>query len=131
MELQLEITGVLLIALSLVHVIFPNYFNWRKDLEPISLINRQMMYVHTFFVAFAVFLMGMFCLTSATEILQTALGKKLALGFAVFWLLRLIIQFFGYSAVLWKGKMFETAVHIVFIFLWSYLSSLFMWVYFT
>ncbi len=130
MELHLKITGALLIVLSLIHAIFPNYFNWKKELESISLINRQMMYVHTFFVAFVVFLMGVFCLTSADELLGTALGKRLALGLAVFWALRLIIQFFGYSSALWKGKVFETGVHIAFIFLWSYLSSLFSWIYF-
>jgi hypothetical protein len=129
MELQIEITGVLLIVLALVHIIFPNYFKWGKELQSLSLINRQMMYVHTFFVAFMVFLMGVFCLNCSTELTGTVLGKKVALGFAVFWIVRLFVQFFGYSSALWKGKTFETTVHILFIFLWCYISTVFALVY--
>ncbi len=92
-----------------------------------SLINQQIMVVHTFFIALMVFLMGLLCLTSATALATTALGKTISLGFGVFWLFRLVIQFFGYSSSLWKGKPFETAVHVLFSGLWIYLCVVF-WV---
>ncbi len=50
----MKIIGFLLITLALVHIIFPKYFNWNKELKALSLINRQMMTVHTFFIAFTV-----------------------------------------------------------------------------
>lgn len=127
MAIHLKIIGILLMALALLHLIFPRYFNWKKELPALSLINRQMMVVHTFFIALMVFLMGLLCLTSADELIETSLGKKVALGLAVFWSIRLLIQFFGYSADLWKGKTFETLVHILFSLLWAYLSIVF-WV---
>ena len=130
MEIQLKIIGSFLIALSLVHFIFPKYFNWEKDLRPLSLINREMMYVHTFFIALVVFLMGALCIISSHEIVTTDLGRNLALGFGIFWGIRLYIQFFGYSSTLWKGKMFETAVHVVFSIFWTYLSIVFFMIYF-
>jgi hypothetical protein len=74
-----------------------------------------------------VFLMGLLCLSSADELIETSLGKKIALGLGVFWSIRLFIQFFGYSADLWKGKAFETIVHILFSLLWAYVSIVF-WV---
>lgn len=43
---------------------------------------------------------------------------------------KLFIQFFGYSPKLWKGKLFETAVHIIFSFLWIYISFVFWKIYF-
>ena len=129
MELQLKIIGFFLIVLSLVHVIFPKYFNWEKDLSPLSLINRQMMWVHTFFIALVVFLMGLLCLTSASEIIETALGKKIALGLFLFWVVRLLIQFFGYSSKLWKGKKFETIIHVIFSLFWTYISLVFFMIY--
>lgn len=129
MELHLKVIGIVLIALALLHVIFPRYFDWKVQLSGLSLINRQMMYVHTFFIALVVLLMGLLCLTSAPEIVGTPLGRKIALGLAIFWLARLVIQFFGYSSELWKGKLFETAVHVVFTFLWAYLSGVFLWVW--
>lgn len=131
MEIHIKIIGVLLIGLALIHVVFPKYFNWDKELKSLSLINRQMMTVHTFFIALTVLLMGLLCLTSSTEIIQTNLGKKISLGLGIFWSIRLFIQFFGYSNDLWKGKKFETSMHIIFSLLWTYLSIVFWVTYFS
>lgn len=125
MHLHLKIAGVLLVILALIHIIFPKYFNWAKELRLLSLVNRQMITVHTFFIAFTIFLMGLLCLTSPTDIIETNLGKKISLGLAIFWTIRLIIQFFGYSSKLWKGKAFETTIHILFALLWTYVSCIF------
>ena len=126
MLLQLRIIGFALVVLALLHAAFARYFNWRTEFAPVSLINRQMMYVHTFFVAFMVLLMGVLCLTSASDLVSTPLGRRVALGCGMFWLARLLIQFFGYSPELWRGKRFETGVHVVFTGLWSYLSAVFL-----
>lgn len=126
MQLQLEFIGALLVVLALLHAGFAWYFDWRREFAPLSLINRQMMYVHTFFVALAVLLMGLLCLTSAAGLVGTPLGHRVALGLGVFWLARLLIQFFGYSAALWRGKRFETVVHVVFSLLWAYVSGVFL-----
>jgi hypothetical protein len=123
MELHLKIIGVLMIILSLVHIIFPVYFEWKKELHTISLMNRQMVYVHTFFIALTVLLMGLLCLTSAKDLAETVLGKKIVAGFCLFWMTRLVIQFFGYSSKLWKGKKFETVIHVLFSLLWFYFTA--------
>ena len=131
MQIHINIIGILLIALALVHIIFPKYFNWNKELKSLSLINRQMMTVHTFFIAFTVFLMGLLCLTSSNELIETNLGKKISLGLGIFWTVRLFIQFFGYSTDLWKGKKLETSIHILFSIFWIYFSSIFLINYYT
>ena len=125
MEYHVKIIGMSLITLSLIHVIFPRYFNWKKELSSLSLINRQMMMVHTFFIALTVLLMGLLCLTSTMELIQTELGRKVSLGLGIFWSCRLIVQFFGYSSKLWKGKKLETVIHIASIFYWSYMILIF------
>lgn len=129
MEIHLNIIGCLLVLLALVHVIFPKYFNWKEEFRSLSLINRQMMTVHTFFIALVVFLMGLLCLTSTAELIETKLGKTLSFGLGFFWAARLFIQFFVYSRKLWKGKTFETLIHIVFSGLWIYLSVIFFFNY--
>ncbi len=129
MEIHLNVIGILLIILACVHVIFPKYFNWAKETSTMSLINRQMLYVHTFFIALTVFLMGLLCVTSATEIVTTPLGRKIALGLGVFWIIRLFIQLFGYSSKLWRGKGFETFVHILFTVFWGYMGIVFLSTY--
>jgi hypothetical protein len=131
MQTCFKIAGILLIVLSLIHIIFPKRFEWKQQLATLSLINKQMMHVHTFFIAFVVLLMGLLCLTSSNELINTTLGKRIDLGLGIFWAARLFVQFFVYSAAHWKGKAFETAVHIFFSFFWAYLSTLFLLAYFT
>ena len=129
MELHLKIIGSLLIVLALAHIGFPRHFKWKEELKSISIINRQMMYFHSFFIAFAVFLMGLLCMTSSSELIGTVLGKRISLGLGLFWTTRLFIQFFGYSSKVWKGKTFETTVHILFALFWVYLSAVFIMTY--
>lgn len=131
MELQIKIIGYLLMVLACVHVIFPKYFGWKEDLAPLQQINRSMMKVHTFFIALTVFLMGLLCVTSTQDLLQTELGRKLCLGLGVFWLIRLFFQFFIYPSILWKGKKLETIIHIIAIVFWIFLSYSFLWGYFS
>jgi hypothetical protein len=125
LELHLKIIGCILIVLALIHFYLPKRFNWVIELSGLSLINRQLMYVHTFFVAFAVFLIGVLCITASADMVNTRLGHQLAFGLFVFWATRLYFQFFVYSPQLWQGKMFEQAVHIVFVLLWAYLTVIF------
>lgn len=126
MELNLKIIGVILVGLAAMHGFFPKRFEWKKELASLGLLSRQMMYVHTLFIALAILLMGVFCITSASEIVNTPLGRRVALGLAIFWVARLFVQFFGYSSELWKGKAFETVMHVLFSILWVYLSLTFI-----
>lgn len=125
MEFHLKMIGVLLVALGMMHIVFPKYFKWTEELECVSLVNKQIMYVHTFFIALTLVLMGALCLSSANDLITTALGRRITLGFSVFWIARLLIQFFGYSSKLWRGKRLESFIHFIFILLWIYMSAIF------
>jgi len=61
MELHLRIVGVMLVVLALIHAIFPRYLKWKTELVPLSLMNQQLLKVHTFFIALMVLLMGLLC----------------------------------------------------------------------
>ncbi|GFD73979.1 hypothetical protein ABHQ57_05780 [Tenacibaculum sp. ZH5_bin.1] len=122
MEVHLKIIGCLLMLLALIHVIFPKYFNWKDELKGLSLMNRQMMMVHTFFIALTVFLMGSILVLESKELIETNLGRKIILGFAIFWSIRLFMQLFVYSPKLWRGKKVETVIHVFFTCFWIYIS---------
>lgn len=130
MEVHLKLTGVILVILGLVHIIFPKYFKWKDELKRVSLINKQMMYVHTFFIALVLILMGVLCIDSSHELITTKLGGRISFGLSLFWIARLVIQFFGYSPELWRGKRTESIIHVLFILLWTYISTVFGLVYF-
>ena len=129
MELHLKIIGFCLIVLGFVHAIFPRQFKWKQELSSLSIMNREMMYIHTFFIAFSLLLVGVLCLTSSAELIKTTLGKRISLGLGIFWIVRLYAQFFGYSSKTWRGKPFETTVHILFSIFWAYLSAIFIFIY--
>lgn len=122
MELNLKIVGCLQILLACIHILFPKEFNWKEELKSLSLLNRQILQVHTFFIALTVLLMGILSFWSSALLLEGELGKRVGLGLSIFWLCRLLIQLFGYSTKLWRGKPKETFIHCVFIFLWAYFS---------
>jgi len=129
MDLHLKIVGSLLIALAFMHIVIPRYFNWRQELETLSLITRQILYVHTFFIAFVVLLMGLLCMGYSEDLLNTSLGKVTCIGLFGFWATRLVFQFFVYSSKLWNGKRFETIMHILFSMLWMYVSGVFLFAF--
>jgi hypothetical protein len=88
-------------------------------------MSRQIMYVHSFFIAFIVFLTGLMCVTLASELTTTNLGRSISGGMAAFWLARLYVQFFVYPREAWKGKRMETLLHILAIAFWTYLTAIF------
>jgi Na+/glutamate symporter len=118
----LQTLGIVLILLALVHVIFPRYFHWREELAGLSLINREIMQVHTFFIALMVLLMGLLLVSSAELLTTTVLGRRVSGGMAFFWGVRLVCQFCWYSSENWKGKRFETVMHVLFTMLWLALT---------
>jgi hypothetical protein len=126
MEIHLKIVGSLLIALSLMHIVIPKYFKWEQELTSLSLITKQILYVHTFFIAFIVLLMGLLCLSYSHELVHDPFGRVISLGLFVFWLTRLVFQFLIYSPKVWRGKKFETVMHIVFSTAWTYFTSVFI-----
>jgi hypothetical protein len=128
-EFHLHVAGVLLIGLALFHIALPKQFGWREEMRPVSLLTRQIFYVHTFFIALTVGLMGLLALFYADELLQpSALARGVLSGLLAFWLCRLGFQIFVYDAALWRGKKFETYMHWLFTTLWLYLVVVFGWV---
>ncbi len=84
------------------------------------------MEVHTFFVALTVMLIGLLCWFYADNLVNSQFGRVIAMGLGIFWGIRLLFQFFVYSPKLWRGKPFETTMHIIFSLLWIYLTFVFV-----
>jgi len=112
-----------------MHIIIPKYFKWEQELASLSLITKQILYVHTFFIAFMVLLMGLLCLSYSYELVYDPFGRIISLGLFGFWLIRLIFQFFVYSPKVWRGKRFETVMHVMFSIIWLYFTMVFFFCY--
>jgi hypothetical protein len=125
---NLRLAGILLIALGLLHFVFPRRFNWKEELARLSLLNRRIFQVHHFFVALVVTMMGAGSLFFADALVQPGpLARLVLAGAVLFWACRLVVQWFVYDVELWKGNRLHTAVHIVFSALWIYLIAVYGW----
>lgn len=128
LELFIRLAGLVMIILSLAHVFYGRRLGWNEELSKVNLLTRQVFYVHMFFVCLTLIWMGAVALVFPTLLLApSTLAFLVNSGIALFWLARLLIQWFGYSPLLWRGKVFETRVHWLFTILWSYLTLVFGW----
>lgn len=128
LELHLKLAGMALIILGFSHAFFGPRLQWKEELARISLLNRQIFYVHTFFIALIVVMLGVLACFYTKELLAPSrLARVVLSGIVLFWSCRLWIQFFVYDASLRKGHRFHTRVHILFSFLWLYLVGVFGW----
>ena len=128
LEIALRVTGLLLLALGLMHVVYPTVFGWKDELKKVSLWTRQVFYSHEFFVAFSVTAQGVFCLFWPQTLTEPSLLARLVSGFlALFWLCRLAFQFLHYDRSLWRGNRLKTLAHVSFSALWIGLTGVFAW----
>ena len=124
LSIHLQIVGVLLVLLGLSHAFFNWYFGWEQELAAVSLLTRRIFFVHTFFIALGVVLAGVGSFLCADALLRPGLVNRAILaGLVVFWLCRLLAQFFAYDSDLWRGDRFRTFIHVAFALLWCYVSA--------
>jgi hypothetical protein len=121
---HLHVVGALLTLLGLSHVFFSRYFDWERELAPVSLLTRQVFFVHTFFIGLGVMMAGAGSFFYAVPLLRPgALSRAILAGMVAFWLLRLMAQFFAYDPAIWRGDPFRTFMHVVFAVLWIYVTA--------
>jgi hypothetical protein len=124
LALNLRIVGVLLMVLGLSHVFFNRFFGWERELARVSLLTRKIFFVHTFFIGLGVAMAGAASLVYASALLEPGvLSRALLAGMAVFWLCRLLAQWFAYDAEIWRGNRFRTWMHMAFSALWIYVTA--------
>lgn len=124
-DLQLSVAGILQVSLAFAHLGFGRRLGWKDDLARLSLVNRQIFQVHTFFIGLVLVLFGMLDLLAGKLLLDgSVLARSVSGGLAVFWGARLWVQWFVFDHRLWRGKRFETTVHAIFTLLWTWLCAL-------
>jgi hypothetical protein len=126
LALHLRIAGVGLIVLAFAHLAFPKQFHWKEELARLSLLNRQVFQVHTFFIGLVLVLFGALSSLYADALLTPSpLSKAVLAGFTLFWALRLFVQLFVYDRALWRGNRLYTGFHVLFTAYWTYLVAVY------
>lgn len=124
--IHLQIVGVMLVLLAVVNLLLPRQFGWREELKKVDLLARQVFFVHLYYIAFVVLLMGLLTLWFAEDLIAAGeLGRAILGGLSVFWGSRLFVQWFVYDRKLWLGDRARTAVHIICTFVWGYFAAVY------
>ena len=121
---NLRVVGCFLLLLGVSHTFFNRFLGWADELKSVSLLTRQIFYVHTFFIGLAVVLAGAVSLFYADALVRPGtLSRAILAGLAAFWLCRLLAQFVAYDSSIWRGNRFRTAMHVAFSALWCYVTA--------
>lgn len=123
---MLRLSGIFLLCLFVLNFFVPRKFKWAEELPRLSLLNRRIFQVHAIFIALILLMMGLLLVTLPHALLAPdPLARAVCTGLAIFWAVRLWMQWFLYDAELWRGKTFETLMHFAFTGLWLLLVATF------
>lgn len=119
LELALRIVGASHLVLAIAHIPIANHLQWKTDIQHATPLTQQIFWSHAFFICVVLSLMGALAIYDPqTLIVRSQLGLYVTGGLTLFWGLRLIFQWFVYSAAHWRGKRFETFIHLLFSTTW-------------
>lgn len=128
LNVHLFLAGLVILGLAAAYPIYPRYFRWREELQAVSLLTRQVFFVHCGFIVMLLILQGVLLLATPQALVEpTTAGFALLIGLTAFWVYRLFAQLFLYDRRLWYGHRLHTTVHVVFTAIWGYLSGVFGW----
>lgn len=126
-ELHLRIVGVIMAGLVVANLLVPRRFHWAEELARLSLINRQIFQAHSIFLIVMLGLFSALLLTCADVLVEpTKLARAVLTGLALFWGLRMLMQWFFYARETWQGNRLYTAMHWVFSATWIYVTGVFV-----
>ena len=126
--LHLRLVGLVLVALGAVHVALPRALDWSRDLAPLSPLNRQVSYVHTFFVGLTCVLWGMLPLTAGDALVEPhPVTRVLLVGAVVFWGARLAVQVGLFNPAHARSSRPWLAASVAGTALWAYLTGVWGW----
>lgn len=124
---NLTISGVVLLGLGALHIALPRVLRWGNELAGASLLNREVSYVHCFFIGLACLLWGLLPLTAGHSLLEPSPVTRLVLtGAVIFWASRLVIQLLVFNHHARQSTPW-CAVSIAGTGLWLYLTIVWTW----
>jgi hypothetical protein len=127
LTLNLTVAGAVLVGLGAMHIALPAVLGWRRELAGASLLNREVSYVHCFFIGLACVLWGLLPLTAGSYLLQPSPVTRLVLiGAVAFWASRLVIQLAVFNRHARKSAAW-LALSTAGTVLWLYLTAVWSW----
>ena len=99
LELLITIGGVLHLGILIASALVPGALEWRRELEKLRPLSRQLVWVHGAFIVLTIIGFGVISLLAPRELASGTTLARAFCGFvATFWLGRLGVQFFVFDA---------------------------------
>jgi len=107
LELLIRIGGVLHLGILIASALVPGALEWKRELEKLRPLSRQLVWVHGVFIALTIMGFGVISLIAAPDLASgTTLARAFCAFVALFWLARLGVQFFVFDASPMLTKMY-------------------------
>lgn len=122
------------IGLSLVSLAIPRMLNWKQELSSLQPLLRQMFWTYAGYILVINFCFGLVSIWGKAELLNHSfLAKSITLFIALYWLARVVIQFFyfdkthapkGWFFTLGEIGLVALFVGFTLIYSWAFLNNM-------
>jgi hypothetical protein len=97
--------GVLWIICFVFHIFFWKLFDWNNDLDSVKKVNKGIIQVLNLCLMLCFLIFAYISLVQTDELLNSALGKTLIAGMALFGVFRVIEQFIFFNLTQFRSKL--------------------------
>ena len=113
LELLLRLAALAQLGVVLLNLFLIRIMNWRRDLDAMPLLLREVFQIHVYFISITLAIFGAITWQFAGDIANAAhpICVWLAIGIGIFWAIRSAMQWTHYSAVHWRGDRLRTVIH--------------------
>tara|TARA_R110000868_G_scaffold411745_1_gene708505 strand:- start:184 stop:564 length:381 start_codon:yes stop_codon:yes gene_type:complete len=102
MTTVIYICGLYSFLFGVFHILFWLFFNWKTELQVLSVANRAIMQILNLRLIYYFFFVAILCFIYPIELYTSSLGKAFLAGNALFWLGRTVEQFIFLKINHWK-----------------------------
>lgn len=113
LEFLLRVAALAQLGVVLLNLFLIRIMNWRRDLNAMPLLLREVFQIHIYFISITLAIFGALTWRFAPDLAAAAhpLCVWLAIGIGVFWAIRSVMQWSHYSAIHWRGDRLRTVIH--------------------
>jgi hypothetical protein len=124
---NLTVAGAILIGLGVLHIALPSVLRWRQEFAGVSMVNRDVGYVHCFFIGLSCLLWGLLPVMAGRSLVAPGPVTRLVLvGAVVFWGSRLLIQLTVFNRHAARSRCWRV-LSVAATGMWLYLTASWVW----
>jgi hypothetical protein len=127
----LQLAGLAQIVLATGSVAIPKVLGWNPELAKVQTLVKQMVWVHGAYILVINLCLGLVSLFAAHELLNCSQLAVLLTGFiAVYWISRVLTQFFYFDRQAFPKGFFNQLAEVVLVTLFIALSVVYSWAFY-